>query len=78
MARRTRPRIVVLSGEPLFASFFDDSRRSRLSRSFDWTRSAARAGTPVLRARLAEADGLVTTWDSPSFDDALPTLAPRL
>jgi hypothetical protein len=78
MPRRTRPRVVVLSGEPLFASFFDHSRRRRLSRSFDWTRSAARAGTPVLRARLAEADGLVTTWDSPIFDAALPALAPRL
>jgi phosphoglycerate dehydrogenase-like enzyme len=78
MPRRTLPGIVVLSGEPLFASFFDRSRRRRLSRSFDWTRSAARAGTPVLCARLAEADGLVTTWDSPSFGAELLAVAPRL
>ena len=78
MPRRARPRILVLSGEPLFASFFDGPRQRRLSRSFEWTRSVARAGTPGLRSRLADADGLITTWDSPSFDEALPGLAPRL
>ena len=78
MTRRARPRIVVLSGRELFGSFFDSPRQRRLSRSFEWTRSVARAGTPGLLSLLAVADGLITTWDSPSFDDALPALAPRL
>jgi phosphoglycerate dehydrogenase-like enzyme len=78
MPKRRKPRIVVLSGPALFASFFDRPRQRRLSRSFAWTRSAARAGAPSLRVHLAVADGLVTTWDSPSFGDELLTLAPRL
>ena len=78
MARGARPRIVVLSGGPLFASFFDRHRQRRLSRSFAWARSAAREGSPALRSRLAGADALVTTWDSPAFDATLPALAPRL
>ena len=78
MRRRARPVVVVLGGRELFASFFDGPRQRRLSRSFDWTRSVAGAGTGALRARLGEADGLVTTWDSPSFDETLPAQAPRL
>jgi phosphoglycerate dehydrogenase-like enzyme len=31
-----------------------------------------------MRASLAEADALVTTWDSPRFDERLLALAPRL
>jgi phosphoglycerate dehydrogenase-like enzyme len=76
MARRN-PLVVVLSGPALFASFFDRARQQRLGRSFDWIRSAVRKG-PALRALLAEADALVTTWDSPSFGPDLTTLAPRL
>jgi phosphoglycerate dehydrogenase-like enzyme len=75
---RQKPRVVVLSGRPLFASFFDDAAERRLSRSFRWTRSAAKADTSRLRALLAEADALVTTWDSPRFGDELGALAPRL
>lgn len=75
---RPKPRVVVLSGPALFASFFDAEAERRLSRSFRWTRSAAKDGAPRLRGLLAEADALVTTWDSPRFGDDLPTLAPRL
>jgi phosphoglycerate dehydrogenase-like enzyme len=75
---RLKPRVVVLSGPALFASFFDAQAEQRLSRSFRWTRSASKAGTPALRKLLAEADALVTTWDSPRFGDELPALAPRL
>ena len=78
MAPRAKPRIVVLSGRALFASFFDGPRQRRLSRFFAWTRSTARAGTPGLRSVLAGADGLVTTWDSPSFGEELLAVAPRL
>jgi phosphoglycerate dehydrogenase-like enzyme len=61
----TKPIIAVLSGEDLFASFFDEHRRARLSRFSRWTLF------PTLRAetgevsRLAGTDALITTWDSP-------------
>jgi phosphoglycerate dehydrogenase-like enzyme len=73
-----RPTVLVLSGETLFRSFFDPPRRRRLSRSFVWTRVEGKTVTPAMRASLAEADALVTTWDSPRFDEALLSLAPRL
>ncbi|HEY6552194.1 MAG TPA: hydroxyacid dehydrogenase [Vicinamibacteria bacterium] len=73
-----KPRVVVLSGPALFSSFFDAHRERRLSRSFRWTRSATKAGTPRLRALLADAEALVTTWDSPRFGEELTALAPRL
>jgi phosphoglycerate dehydrogenase-like enzyme len=74
----SRPRLLVLSGETLFRSFFDRSRERRLSRRFDWTRAGGGRVTPRLRRLLAGADALVTTWDSPRFDGALLSLAPRL
>jgi phosphoglycerate dehydrogenase-like enzyme len=73
-----RPRVLVLSGETLFRSFFDSPRQRRLSRRFDWTRLADRRVTPRLRRLLAGADALVTTWDSPRFGEELLSLAPRL
>jgi hypothetical protein len=39
---------------------------------------AGRALTPSLRRMLAQADVLVTTWDSPRFGEDLPKIAPRL
>ena len=77
MAAR-KPRVVVLSGPALFASFFDAEAEGILSRSFRWTRNAAKAGTPRLRALLADAEALVTTWESPRFGEDLAALAPRL
>jgi len=73
-----RPRVLVLSGETLFRSFFDAPRERRLSRSFAWTRVAGRTVTPAMRAALREAHALVTTWDSPRFGEELVSLAPRL
>jgi phosphoglycerate dehydrogenase-like enzyme len=78
MARRQRPRLAVLAGPSLFVSFFDEARQRRLSRSFDWTRTAKREMGPALRSLLAEVDGLITTWDSPRFGPELTALAPRL
>jgi phosphoglycerate dehydrogenase-like enzyme len=74
----TRPRVVVLSGPTLFRSFFDAPRQRRLSRSFVWTRVEGKTVTPAMRASLAGADALVTTWDSPCFGEELLSLAPRL
>src|SRR4030095_17076843 len=45
---------------------------------FRWTRAGGRALTPSLRRMLAQADVLVTTWDSPRFGEDLPGVAPRL
>ena len=74
----TRPRVLVLSGETLFRSFFDPPRQRKLSRSFVWTRVEGKTVTPAMRASLAGADALVTTWDSPRFGEELLSLAPRL
>jgi phosphoglycerate dehydrogenase-like enzyme len=74
----THPRVVVLSGETLFRSFFDAPRERRLSHSFAWTRVAGKTVTPAMREALGEAEALVTTWDSPRFDETLLSLAPRL
>jgi phosphoglycerate dehydrogenase-like enzyme len=75
---RARPRVLVLAGRTLFESFFDAPRRRRLSRAVRWKRSGARRVDTSLRSLLAEADGLVTTWDSPRLDADLPAFAPRL
>jgi len=76
--KRPKPVLLVLAGEPLFRSFFDAPRRRRLSRLYRWRRVAARSLTPPVRSLLAEADALLTTWDSPRFDASLPKAAPRL
>jgi phosphoglycerate dehydrogenase-like enzyme len=73
-----RPRVIVLSGETLFRSFFDLPRERRLDRGFAWTRAADRRVTKHLRRLLSDADALVTTWDSPRFGEELLSLAPRL
>ena len=78
MTRRTKPRLLVLAPEALFQSFFDRGRQRRLGRSFRWRLHPDRRVTPRLRAALAKADALVTTWDSPRLDEGLLELAPRL
>jgi phosphoglycerate dehydrogenase-like enzyme len=73
-----KPRLVVLGPDVLFRSFFDPPRARRLSRSFAWTRVAGARVTPAMRSALADAEALVTTWDSPRFGEDLPVLAPHL
>jgi len=73
-----RPRLVVLSPEPLFHSFFDAGRRRRLSRLVRWTRVEGRRVSPRARAALRDADAILSTWDSPAFGEELLALAPRL
>jgi phosphoglycerate dehydrogenase-like enzyme len=60
----TKPNIAVLAGEELFASFFDDRRKARLSRLSRWTLVPAQAEAGW-RSSLAGVDALITTWDSP-------------
>src|SRR6266568_9556581 len=59
----TKPTITVLSGEELFASFFDGPRRARLSTFSRW--SLVPNQGPEVVSRIAGSDALITTWDSP-------------
>ena len=73
-----RRQLIVCAGEDLFASFFPTEQQKRLSRLFHWSRDGARTLNAGLRRKLARADALITTWDSPHFSDDLPQLAPKL
>ena len=61
----SKPMIAVLSGEKLFASFFDNRRRKRLSAISRWTLFPTLKLDAATRAKIGEADALITTWDSP-------------
>jgi len=73
-----RARILVSAGHDLFVSFFPKRHQARLSRTFSWELMESKHIDSKFRLRLAEADGLITTWDSPSFGIDLLQLAPRL
>ena len=60
-----KPIIAVLAGEDLFASLFDDDRKRRLSTLSHWTLVTTSTYDAVAISRLADADALITTWDSP-------------
>jgi phosphoglycerate dehydrogenase-like enzyme len=70
--------VLVLAPAALFRSFFDDARQRRLSRFFRWSRSGARTLERIPRTTLAEAEALVTTWDSPLFPADALRHAPRV
>ncbi len=72
------PVVVALAGAALFSSFFGPAERRRLSACARWERIGDRTLGPATRRRLARADALITTWDSPTFDETLPVAAPRL
>ncbi|MBE3133158.1 MAG: hypothetical protein IMZ55_06775, partial [Acidobacteria bacterium] len=67
-----------LAGRALFTSFFGAEECRRLTTRFRWALVSGRRLTPALRGQLARADALVTTWDSPAFDETLLETAPRL
>jgi phosphoglycerate dehydrogenase-like enzyme len=71
-----RPRLIVCSGPDLFGSFFSAEEKRRLSRRFDWRRDGARNASGL--KNLAQAQALITTWDSPTFSEDLAQLAPNL
>jgi phosphoglycerate dehydrogenase-like enzyme len=73
-----RPRLLVSAGRDLFGSFFSPAHEARLSRSFAWERIGARITNMSFIRKLAIADGLVTTWDSPQLSEDLPQIAPKL
>jgi len=73
----SRPSLLISAGEELFASFFSQEQR-RLSRLFQWKRFGSRKLSADFKQSLGTTQALVTTWDSPHFDDDLSLLAPQL
>src|SRR5215472_16484072 len=73
-----RPRVLISAPQELFASFFSDRDRQRLNRTFLWERVGGRRVWAEFRRHLGRAEAIITTWDSPRFDDNLEILAPRL
>ena len=73
-----RARILVSAGHDLFVSFFPKRYQARLSRTFSWELMESEEIDQKFRRRLSEADGLITTWDSPSLGVDLLQFAPRL
>jgi len=64
-SRAAKPRVLVLASDALERMFFPPATARRLSRSFRRERSRALRDSAALRARIARADALVTTWHSP-------------
>ncbi len=62
---RERPRVLVLASDTLFSHFFPESALARLNEVAQWSRYAEREESPQLRAEMAQADVLMTTWHSP-------------
>ena len=73
-----KPDLLISAPDALFRSFFTSSHQRRLARAFQWTRISGSALTPALRRGLADAQAMITTWDSPRFGDELLGIAPKL
>jgi phosphoglycerate dehydrogenase-like enzyme len=73
-----RPRVLVLASEVLFSHFFPESARARLSEVADWSQHGGRDDSPQLRAEMAEADVLMTTWHSPFLRMEMLGARPRV
>ena len=78
LRRMSRPKVIICAGKELFSSFFTDAQQKRLGRTLYWERDESRSITAQLRKKLAMADAIITTWDSPKFADDLHRLAPKL
>ena len=78
MSPTAKPRILVLAGNALFASFFGPAEKRQLTRLFSWHQEASRRMTSSFRRNLAAADALITTWDAPRLDVDLLDTSPRL
>jgi len=61
----TKPTIAVLAGEKLFASFFDERRKRRLSSFSRWALFPSTQVKAINLSDLAGAEAFITTWDSP-------------
>jgi len=73
-----RPRVLLLASDVLFSHFFPESACARLSEVAEWTRHAGREDSPLLRAEIAQADVLMTTWHSPFLREEMFGAKPRV
>ena len=73
-----KPVLVISAPDALFRSFFTSAHQRRLSHKFSSRRLAGSHLNPALRRELAKAEAMITTWDSPKFDDELLKIAPKL
>ena len=73
-----RPSVVVFANETLFQSFFQGDRSRRLKKLFAMERIDSRKIAPSAKKKLADAEAIITTWDSRNFGPDLNRLAPRL
>lgn len=60
-----RPRVLLLTSDALFPHFFPPHVLARLAEVGEWEHFAGREDSEELRARVARADALMTTWHSP-------------
>jgi phosphoglycerate dehydrogenase-like enzyme len=73
-----RPCVLVLASDVLFSHFFPESARARLSEVAEWSQHAGRDDSPQLRAQIAQADVLMTTWHSPFLRMGMLGTRPRV
>ena len=73
-----RPRVLVLASDVLFSHFFPESARTRLSEVAQWSQHAGRDDSAQLRAEIARADVLMTTWHSPFLRMEMLGTEPRV
>ena len=74
----TRPTALVLASDALFPHFFSAESQRQLDEVSTWTRSALREDSPELRAQIANADVLMTTWHSPFLTAEMLGPQPRV
>ncbi|MBA2705203.1 MAG: hydroxyacid dehydrogenase [Blastocatellia bacterium] len=74
----TRPQVLVLASDVLFAHFFPEPLRARLSEVADWSRYSEREDSALLREQIAQADVLMTTWHSPFLRADMFGATPRV
>ncbi len=74
----TRPHVLVLASDVLFAHFFPETVRARLNEVADWSRYSERGDSALLREQIAHADALMTTWHSPFLRADMLGATPRV
>ena len=72
------PCVLVLASDVLFSHFFPETSRARLSEVAEWSQHAERDDSPQLRAKIGQADVLMTTWHSPFLRMEMLGSRPRL
>jgi len=73
-----KPDLVISAPDALFSSFFTSAHQRRLARAFQWRKISGSVLTLALRRGLADAQAMITTWDSTRFGDELLAIAPKL